>query len=615
MTRALVLALAVAFVVAPASAAPRKRASKPLQATSVGVKESEPRKAPAKPAARSGAPPTTTTKVTTVVTSSAKPTTKPPARSAARVAFSMAGELRPTSEVIGRREESLTVEENVAKQIEKLLRGPLRRGITGLYVADARTGEPLFAVNAEDSLNPASNVKMISTAAALELLGPSFRYSTRVFGREPDRSGTIGGDLFLLGTWDPTLSVKDMADLAKQLAARGLKQLDGDVLVGGDPTRDGIYRAMVPIDIQAGEPGQPPTAALPTGWDFVDIAITAKTDKQPRKRHKLTFKAEPTKSADGKPRIKLAIGGTIGKGRSTIYPLYSKDRTAFAAHALRAALRAQQITVNGDVRVMELGDFIGDAVGAAGLPIELARHDSDSLQDIVRRINKWSVNWLADRVIMTAAALARRTTPSMDVAVEAMYEWMQRHSQIRRDSVVLDTGSGLSYRTRITPQEIVKIVRAAAGYTPGTDPSLSKAWQESLAVGGTDGTLRSRFRVHDLRGQIRGKTGSLSTVIALSGLLELDPARPLAFSIVTNTDRPLSKPLIRKAHEQLVRLLAQYVTATAKPSSPTHSTQPRIGAPAPAPLPELDDSIPSIPDEIAEPQFDPDLDDEAASSK
>jgi D-alanyl-D-alanine carboxypeptidase/D-alanyl-D-alanine-endopeptidase (penicillin-binding protein 4) len=213
---------------------------------------------------------------------------------------------------------------------------------------------------------------------------------------------------------------------------------------------------------------------------------------------------------------------------------------------------------------------------------------------------------------MTAAALARRTTPSMQVAVAAMYDWMQRHPQLDKNSVVIDTGSGLSYRTRLTPNELVKIVRSAGGFIPGADTTQSKAWLDSLSVGGTDGTLRSRFRVGDMRGHLRGKTGSLSTVIALSGLLELDPTRPLAFSIVTNTTSPLKKAFIRRAHEQLVSLLAEYVTATAKPSSMPAGTPVRVGAPVSTPLPELDENAPEEAEEIAEPQPDPELDYEAA---
>ncbi len=598
MKRALAALLAICLASIPATgvAGSRTRTATPTRSTkATAAKAKEPKKAAAK-----------LPKATKAVGR------KPVGKGAARVTYGK--ELRTVREIVGRREEPLTLEEETAKQIEKLLRGPLRNGVTGLFVADARTGEPLFAVNADDALNPASNVKMISTATALELLGPTFKYTTRLLGPQPDASGTIKGDVFLLGTWDPTLSIADMDGLAAQVAARGVKTLQGDVLVGSDPTRDGIYRAMVPVEIRAGEPGQPPTAATPAGFDLIEVAITAKTEKKARKRHRLTYKTETITNAEGHKRIKLTIGGTIGKGGETMHPLYTKERTAVASHALRAALRAHGVTVTGDMRVVELGDFVGDSVGAGrgALPAELARHESAELRQIVSKVNKWSINWLADRVIMTAAALSKRTTPSMDVAIDAMYAWLSRHSQLGKGDVTIDTGSGLSYRTRITPQEIVKVVRAAAGFADASsDVTTTKAWHDSLSVAGTDGTLRSRFRPTDMRGHIRGKTGSLSTVIALSGLLEVDPTRPLAFSIITNTQRPLRKGYVRKAHEQLVSLLCKYITATAKPMSMPKGTPIQLGTPKAEPPPSID-SIPSVPDEIAEPQPDPELDVEAA---
>jgi D-alanyl-D-alanine carboxypeptidase/D-alanyl-D-alanine-endopeptidase (penicillin-binding protein 4) len=531
----------------------------------------------------------------------------------ARVSYGK--ELRPAREVVGRREEPLTLEEQTAKQIEKLLRGPLRNGVTGLFVADARSGEPLFAVNAQDELNPASNVKMISTATALELLGPSFKYTTRVMGSEPDATGKIAGDVFLLGTWDPTLAASDMDELAEAIAKRGVKQITGDILVGSDPTRDGIYRGMVPIEIKAGDPGQPPTATTPANFNLITVEVTAKTDKKKRKRQKLTYKTESI-TVDGKKRIKLTIGGTMSKGSSKLYSLYTRDRTAVAAHSLRAALISHGVSVGGDMRVMELGDFIGESVKTHALPIELARHESLELQAIVRKVNKRSINWLADRVIMTAAALAKRTVPSMDVAVAAMYEWLQRHSQLDRDDVTIDTGSGLSYRTRISPQELVKVVRAAGGFIDGSDATQSKAWLDSLSIAGTDGTLRGRFRVSDIKGHIHGKTGSLSTVIALSGVLDLDPTRPLVFSIVTNTQRPLRKAYVRKAHEQLVALIAKYIESTSKPTSlpatsPVHFGTPKVVAPQ---VPETTEAEEKEA-EAAEAQPDPELDVETATSK
>lgn len=503
----------------------------------------------------------------------------------ARVAINHAGDMRPAREVVGRREEPLTVEEETARDIERLLRGPLRRGVTGLFVADARTGEALFAVNADDPLNPASNVKLISTATALELLGPEFRYPTRLLGPTPD-GGVVRGDVYLLGSHDPTLTASALDDLAAGLVARGVTEIDGSIVVGSDPTRDGVYRAVVPIEIHGTEPGAPPTASVPAGMELVVVNVTARTVKSAR-RPRLTYRVELADDGAGHPRVVVTIGGTIARGASTLFPLVTRQRTAFAAYSLRTVLLAHGIAIREHFRVGELDDFVGEATTAGSLPIELARHDSQRLSQIVARINKWSVNWLADRVIMTAAALVKRQSPSMDLALSAMYDWLDRHPQLSRSRVVVDTGSGLSYQTRITPQELVSIVRSAGGFTsddPGERDELSHAWLDSLSIAGIDGTLSTRFRTGDIRGKIRGKTGTLSTAIALSGILDLDPGRPLAFALVTNATTPLSKGHVRKAHDQVIGLLGRYLART----RPRDEQRALAGEPAAAPQPALD---------------------------
>jgi len=486
----------------------------------------------------------------------------------ARVAAKVTGgEMRAAREVIGRREEPLTPEEDTAKQIEKILRGPLRSATTGLFVADARTGEPLFAVNADDPLNPASNVKMISTATSLELLGPTFRYPTRLLGA-PAAAGVVTGDVYLLGSYDPTLTATDLDDLAKQVAASGVTSIDGSLVVGADATRDGLFRALVPITVVGGaSPKDAPIATAP--FDFVQIKMEAKTAGGGRAN--LKYKVD---DVDGKTIV--TISGAIGKGFSTSYQAPTKQRTADAAFTLRAALRAHGVAVSGGVTTAELGDFLGKAVGGA-LPVELGRHDSAQLADIVAHVNKWSINWLADRVVMTAAALARHEQPTMENALDAMYAWMARHANIAKADLVVDTGSGLSYNTKITTKELVSIVRGAGGFAAQADQPLAKAWLDSLSIAGTDGTLSHRFLGANVRGHIHGKTGTLSTSIALSGILDSDPNRPLAFSLVTNGTTPLSKAAVRKTHEQVVGLLVRYLATTAK----AHPAAAPVVAPAP----------------------------------
>lgn len=498
---------------------------------------------------------------------------------------------------------SLSLEEETAAKIARMLRGPLRNGDTGLYVADARTGQPVFAINADEAFNPASNVKMISTATALELLGPTFRYPTRLLGPAPE-AGVVHGDVYLLGSYDPTLTAADLGEVAQGLADRGITAIEGSIVVGADPTRDGIYRAVIPVEITAGEPGEAANASIPNGAEHVFVTVTAKTAKRAM-RPRLTYKVETTKNPAGIARIHLTIGGTIGLGGSATYPIATRERTAAAAYALKGALAAHDIQVAGDLEILELGDFVGESVGAGALPIELGRHESRPLAEIVTRVNKWSINWLADRVIMTAAALTRRQAPSMELAIDAMYTWLARHPHIAKSDLYVDTGSGLSYRTRISPTELVSIVRSASGYAPDSDPALGAAWTSSLAIAGTDGTLRHRVRGAEINARVRGKTGTLSTAIAMSGLLDVDPDHPLAFALVTNTKRPLSKAAVRKAHDAVVGALCTYVAKSTKASP--------IAPPVTRPAPSVEGRDASAPvDETEEVERDPLLDAETS---
>src|SRR5262249_45438837 len=272
--------------------------------------------------------------------------------------------------------------------------------------------------------------------------------------------------------------------------------------------------------------------------ELVSIKVNATTARGPAAA-RLLAKEELTTDDQGRPHLVLTLGGVIGKGAALRYPLPTQQRTIAAAYWMIAALRAHRIAAGGDLKQLELGDFVGATVALGSLPVELGRHESRPVADIVATINKWSINWLADRLIMTAAGLTARKPPSMELGLEAMYAWLARHPHLGKQGIVLDTGSGLSYNTQISSQELGSIARSAPGSAPD-DPSrpTADAWLHSLSVAGTDGTLTNRFRGTTAAGRIHGKTGTLSTVIALSGVLDLDPQRPLAFSLVTNSDAP-----------------------------------------------------------------------------
>jgi serine-type D-Ala-D-Ala carboxypeptidase/endopeptidase (penicillin-binding protein 4) len=488
----------------------------------------------------------------------------PLAQPKARLSVSILGASRPPAEK-RRNKGPLSDAERIADAIETLYKGPLRAGMTSLYVADARTGEPVFAVDPDAPVNPASNVKLISTATALDLLGPDFRYLTRVLGRQPDAKTGETGDLYLLGSYDPTLRVDDMHQLAVDLAAAGIKKLTGDIVVGKTATRDGIYRALIPVDIAAGPtPGSPITFTTPAGYDFVTVVSTATTSK--KKKGRIQFAEKYITTPEGKLRLQLTISGTIGKDKTFTHWLWTRERALHAAYALRAGLRAVGVEVSGEVRVEEFEDVVARAAGDGWIPLELARHESSPLGDVVAQVNKRSINWLADRVVMTAAARAYGGNPSMTTAIDAMYKWLGAHTKYDRDNLVVDSGSGLSRQTQFSTRQIVDVLRAASGLADDgtTDPARAAAYLQSLSIAGTDGTLRRRFRNTVAATHLHGKTGTLHDVVALSGILDLDPDRPLAFALVTNGHPESLKVRVKHAHEDLVGLLCQYVEATEK---------------------------------------------------
>jgi D-alanyl-D-alanine carboxypeptidase/D-alanyl-D-alanine-endopeptidase (penicillin-binding protein 4) len=471
------------------------------------------------------------------------------------------------------KDSELTLDERTAKKIEELLRtGALRYGTTALYVVDATSGQELFAVHPDDPLNPASNVKLISTAAALDVLGADYHYRTRLLGPSPTVDGTIKGDVYLLGNYDPTLTPGGVRALAASVAARGVHAISGGVVVGPDGDRDGMIRDPIEITVTATTAGKAPSISIDPAAPFVLVTDDATTAKGRRSAIKISDGASTDR--DGHARWSVHLTGTIGRGKSATYTIWPDPSGELTAELFAADLAKEGVTLGGPVRVAELSSYATEAGADGWLPVELAAHESDPLAAIVAQVNKRSINWLADRVIMTAAAAKYGAAPTMSRALDAMYAWLHDHAGVERDALLVDTGSGLSHKTAFSARQIVAVLRAASGLS---DPhaAAATAYLASLSVAGVDGTLRHRF-MGSLRGKLHAKTGTLNGAIALSGFLDAAPGHTLAFALVTNGNPSGSHKQVRAAHEKLVSILAEYAKdiAASDPKAATPTTPP-----------------------------------------
>jgi D-alanyl-D-alanine carboxypeptidase/D-alanyl-D-alanine-endopeptidase (penicillin-binding protein 4) len=495
-----------------------------------------------------------------------------PVKASARRATTRDALRRSTSR--SSRSEPETPEGRLREELHDIWAGrTLRRGTTAVYVVDARTGDDIYSVHPDDKLNPASNVKLVSTATVLDLMGPEWRYVTRLYGPAPDPRGVARGNVYLRGNSDPTLTRGGLDDLAKDVARAGVKRIEGNVILSDDVLRDTAGEPRIAVRVKAGkEAGAPAIVSIEPADSFVQVHVTATTTTS--KRARLEIAAEPiTEGGETAPvagevrdgaRFVVRVGGTIREGRSGVYWRSLGLRSTYTGYAVRQALRQAGVEVSGGIRLADFDTYHGEAVAAGYLPIELGRHSSRPMNELVARVNKRSLNSLADRLLMTAGGeAAGGGPPSMEHGIEAMYRWLEQSGNDRKQ-IVVDTGSGLSHRTKITARQLVRVLRAAAGFNDKherqglLDPALFLA---SLAVGGVDGTLRGRFRSEALRGHVVGKTGTLRDSVALSGFVSDEQGNALCFVIVTNGNRWDARGRIRREHEQMVAAMRRYLDA------------------------------------------------------
>jgi len=439
-------------------------------------------------------------------------------------------------------------ERELQRQLDEILGSRwLKSAVNGVYVADAVTGEVLYAYGADRQLNPASNTKLISTATALSELGTDFRYETALLGPQPDADGTVHGDVVFLGSGDPTLRAAHLRELAMSLKDSGVTRIEGGVVISSDD-RDALGRPYVRVSVSGGHRnGQQPTVQLSPNSDFFVVDNRGKTGWTKRRRGRLSV-GTLRLSGDG-PQIKIVVRGLIRRGHRVDVLRPVAHPVLFTGYTLRAALLDAGIEVTGGV-IQEKERRAPEA-----MPAVLAIHESVPLGKLAAMINKPSNNFLADRLILTVGALKYGGERTMDKGVKAMTEWLDGIG-ISHGSYRLENGSGLSHAIHISPRQIATVLLAGA-----RDEDIARDWLSSLAVGGLDGTLRSRFAGHPVAGYVRGKTGTLSGVSALSGIVSIAPDRAVVFSILTSGFRNRRKQSVREGQARVADVIFDYLRA------------------------------------------------------
>lgn len=449
-------------------------------------------------------------------------------------------------------------------QIESILRrSEARRGHWGIEVVRLHDGKVLYTRDADHLYLPASNLKLFTTAAALEKLGPGFVFRTTVEAESvPDAEGRVQ-DLFLVGRGDPNLGNRvlpgllspvsdEPADaifqkLAEQVVARGVREVTGNLVA------DDSYFLFEPYshgweeeDLQWGY-GAPVTALA-----FNDNALLLRVRPAAKVGERAEVRLEPivdyyqlnnrleTGAAGGRKQIyverppgsrRLDVRGEIpldaGEDQDSVSIANPPE---LMGESFRRALEARGIAVRGRVEVRHL-TRLEAATSADPFPkpaprAVLAEHVSEPLAADIKIINKISHNLHVEMLLRTLGHEVKNYG-SLTVGLEVLQEFAAQVG-IEPTAVNFADGSGLSRQDLVAPRAIVRLLEYMAA------SPRSQLFLDSLPVAGGDGTLVNRFTGPPARGRIHAKTGTMEHVNALSGYMDLPSGERLAFSILGN---------------------------------------------------------------------------------
>lgn len=449
---------------------------------------------------------------------------------------------------------------DLPRQLDALLETePVPRSRWGILVRSLDTGETLYARESAQFFIPASNVKVFTTAAALTALGPAFRIRTSMYRDVAAATEVRETRLRLEGRGDPTLTTAQLDALSAQLKSQGITRIDRLTVDTSYFQGDEVNPNWDWEDAQAGY-GAPVSSAMVDG-NAIALQLVPQAQGQPlrvvwrdpadgagwavdnRSRTVAASEAEFTTVRRAFDRLLLRVGGQLRVGSaaaSETVPV--TDPTRHFINRLRRSLRSQGIA---------LGLVAIATTRTSPTEPEIASITSAPLSELLKPTNANSENLYAEALlrILGAEQLPDQSADSLSAGVTALKATLTRLG-VSADSYAPVDGSGLARKNLASPESLVETLRAIAR-TPN-----ARVFRDSLAVAGSSGTLRSRFRNTPVQGRLWGKTGAISGIAALSGYLEPLQHPPLAISILVNHfDQPVRT--VRPTIDDLVLRMAR----------------------------------------------------------
>jgi D-alanyl-D-alanine carboxypeptidase/D-alanyl-D-alanine-endopeptidase (penicillin-binding protein 4) len=450
----------------------------------------------------------------------------------------------------------------------------------GLHIRNLETGETLYSRNPDQRFVPASNTKLLTAAAALERLGPDYRYTTTVYADGPIRDSTLQGNLIVRGRGDPTLGgyrqrrdpTQVLRRWADSLRAHGIRRVEGDVIGTDDPFSDAPMGPSWNWDWVPAAYAAEPNGLVFNG-NTIDLQVVGRrpgTSARVRWAPLNTGFVRVQNATRTVPRdsategdVERALGTNDLRVATTVHPderdttaVTITDPTQYTARVVHDVLLDQGLSIAGTARAADALSIEPDFDAETMRPV--ATYRSPPLRAVVHTMNHESHNLYAEQLLRTMAVVdpPPPADDDQDVGSAARGVLAVRTALadvgVDTSAVTLEGGSGLSRKNLVTPRALTQLL---THYRTAADTTTAGPFRRSLPTGGSEGTLEDRYpEGAPARGRVRAKTGTLTGVSALSGYVEMRDGTPVAFSILCNHHRTESDR-VRAAQDAIVNAI------------------------------------------------------------
>ena len=417
----------------------------------------------------------------------------------------------------------------------------------GVYMQEVGATQPLIEHNADRAMNPASAMKLLTTLAGLELLGPNYTWRTEAWLDGALSGDVVQGNLVLKGYGDPKLTIEDLWLFLRDLRARGLREIRGDLVL------DRSFFALEPTD-----PGQfdnDPTRSYNVGPDALLLNYKSVRLQFLPQEDSGTVRILPMPDL---PQISIINQLALGPGNCEFWPERPQANPEQARLVFTGVFprgcgeKVKNFSLLGPNEYAlalfqqlwrELGGSFSGRVRDGTVPESarlFATWDSPPLAQVIRDINKFSNNVMARQLFLTLSLAADNPPVSTDKAARAMREWLAR-SHLDFPEVQIENGSGLSRNERISPRHLGELLLYAAR------SPLMPEYASSLPIPGVDGTLRRRLSGSPAIGRAHLKTGYLEGVRAIAGYVVDSRGRTIVVVSIINHPQAMGAQSFQEA--------------------------------------------------------------------